>query len=240
MRDDGRVAGALGHLDGIEGLGEGADLVDLDQDRVGDAFIDAFLENFGVGDEQVIAYQLDAIPQFFGQQLPAFPVVFGHAVFDGDNRVTINEVGVEINHVCGGLLLLGFILEDVFAILVELTGGDIECQQDIFPRLVAGCPDGVHYDFQSFFVALEVRCKAALVTDCSVIALILEDFLEGVENFSAHAQGLFKGVGPGRHDHEFLDIDIVVGVLAAINDVHHRQRQFLGIGAAEILVEGQA
>ena len=35
------VAGARGHLDGVEGLGQRADLVDLDQDRVGDALLDA-------------------------------------------------------------------------------------------------------------------------------------------------------------------------------------------------------
>ena len=30
---------------------------------------------------------------------------------------------------------------------------------------------------------------------------------------------------PTRHDHEFLEIDVVVGVLAAVEDVHHRHRQ---------------
>ena len=43
VADDGGVAGALGHLDGGEGLGQRADLVDLDQDRVGNALVDAFL-----------------------------------------------------------------------------------------------------------------------------------------------------------------------------------------------------
>ena len=52
------VAGALGHLDRGEGLGQRADLVDLDQDRVGDALVDAFLQDLGVGDEQVVADQL--------------------------------------------------------------------------------------------------------------------------------------------------------------------------------------
>ena len=34
--DDGGVARAVGHLDGVQGLGQGADLVDLDEDGVGD------------------------------------------------------------------------------------------------------------------------------------------------------------------------------------------------------------
>ena len=44
---------------------------------------------------------------------------------------------------------------------------------------------------------------------------------------------------PERHDHEFLEIDVVVGVLAAVEDVHHRHRQILGVGAAEVAVERQ-
>ena len=38
--------------------GERADLVHLDQDRVGDAGVDAPLEPLGVGDEQVVADEL--------------------------------------------------------------------------------------------------------------------------------------------------------------------------------------
>ena len=45
VRDHRRVAGARRHLHGFERLGQRADLVDLDQDRVGDAFVDAALED---------------------------------------------------------------------------------------------------------------------------------------------------------------------------------------------------
>ena len=38
---DGGVAGAVGHIDGGERLGERADLVDLHQERIGDALLDA-------------------------------------------------------------------------------------------------------------------------------------------------------------------------------------------------------
>ena len=42
----------VGHLDGVQGLGEGADLVDFDEDGVGHPFLDAGLQALGVGDEQ--------------------------------------------------------------------------------------------------------------------------------------------------------------------------------------------
>jgi hypothetical protein len=43
-----------------------------------------------------------------------------------------------------------------------------------------------------------------------------------------------------RHDHEFLEVDRVVGMGATIDDVHHRHRQQPGVGTADIAVERQA
>src|SRR5262249_61333773 len=54
------------------------------------------------------------------------------------------------------------------------------------------------------------------------------------------AQRLMKGVGAQGHDHELLEIDVVVGVLAAVEDVHLRHRQVAGVGAAEVAVQRQA
>jgi hypothetical protein len=38
----------------------------------------------GVGDEQIVAHQLDLVAQTVGQQFPAVPVIFGTAVLDAD------------------------------------------------------------------------------------------------------------------------------------------------------------
>ena len=94
------VAGALGHLDGVEGLGQRADLVDLDQDAVGDARSRCPARSrFGVGDEQVVADELDLVAELVGQQLPAVPVVLGAAVLDRDDRVLRDQLG-EIARPC--------------------------------------------------------------------------------------------------------------------------------------------
>ena len=45
MAHDGGVAGTTGHVDGFEGLGECADLVYLNKDRIGTAEFDAFGES---------------------------------------------------------------------------------------------------------------------------------------------------------------------------------------------------
>ena len=58
-----------------------------------------------------------------------------------------------------------------------------------------------------------------------------------MEHFRAHAHGIRHALGADRHDHEFLDVDRIVRMRAAIDDVHHRRRQNAGIGAADIPVE---
>ena len=59
MGHHGGVAGLVRHLDGVERLGQRADLVDLDQDRVGEPAPDALGQPLGVGDEDIVADQLD-------------------------------------------------------------------------------------------------------------------------------------------------------------------------------------
>ena len=68
--NDSRVTGVLGHLDGIQGFTEAADLIELDQDGIANALVDPLLQDFGVGDEQIVAYQLDLAAQLVGQHLP--------------------------------------------------------------------------------------------------------------------------------------------------------------------------
>jgi hypothetical protein len=73
--------------------------------------------------------------------------------------------------------------------------------------------------------ARQVRRKAALVADIGVVAAAVQLLLEGVEDLGTHAHGVAHAFGADRHDHEFLDVDRVVGMRAAIDDVHHRHRQ---------------
>ncbi|MNE33035.1 hypothetical protein D3C80_1266770 [compost metagenome] len=45
-----------------------------------------------------------------------------------------------------------------------------------------------------------------------------------MEDLGAHAQGVGEVLGANRLHHELLDVDVVIGVLAAVDDVHHRHR----------------
>src|SRR5262249_30983935 len=61
--------------------------------------------------------------------------------------------------------------------------------------------------------------------------------LERLEHPDTHAQRLRKGRSADRHDHEFLKVYRVIGVDAAIDDVHHRNRQNTRRGAADVAIE---
>jgi hypothetical protein len=52
----------------------------------------------------------------------------------------------------------------------------------------------------------------------------VQDLLQRVEDLRAVAQRLAQRRRADRQDHEFLDVEAVVGVRAAVDDVHHRHR----------------
>jgi hypothetical protein len=76
-------------------------------------------------------------------------------------------------------------------------------------------------------VELQVRREAAFVADIGVVAGRAA-FLEGVEDLRPMRTASAHAFRADRHDHEFLDVDRVVGVRAAIDDVHHRHGRMRG------------
>ena len=59
MGNDGSVVRFAGHFHGFDGFGDGADLIQFDEDGVGDFFRNAAGENFRIGDEDVVADKLN-------------------------------------------------------------------------------------------------------------------------------------------------------------------------------------
>jgi hypothetical protein len=72
------------------------------------------------------------------------------------------------------------------------------------------------------------------------LGAIVQPFLQGGEDLRPHPHGVGDRAGGDRLDHELLDVDRVVGVLAAVQDVHHRHRQGAGVDAADIAIQRQA
>lgn len=65
----------------------------------------------------------------------------------------------------------------------------------------------------------QVQGKAALVANIGVVTGLLQLALEGVEDFRPAARRFREAVSADRHHHEFLKVDRIVGMRAAIDDV---------------------
>ena len=61
-----------------------------------------------------------------------------------------------------------------------------------------------------------------------------------MKDLGAHAQRFAEIGRPDGHDHEFLNVERVVGVGAAIHNIHHRRRQQMRVHAAKIAPERHA
>ncbi len=108
------------------------------------------------------------------------------------------------------------------------------------PDLEAGLLDGLDDELQCGAVAGQIGGEAALVTQTGRVALGLQHALERVVDLRALAQRLGEGVGAQRRDHELLHVDRRVGVRAAVDDVHHRHGQQVGVRPAEVAEQRQA
>src|SRR3954471_15766413 len=230
------IAGLVGHLDGRKRLGQRADLVDLDQDRVGPSRLDAVRQALDVGDKEIVADELALLADEIGELLPAVHVVFRHAVLDRDDRIARDQV-CKIFGLLGDRAGLALAFIDVFAVLEELGRGAVQPDHDIAARLVAGLADRVHDELERGIGRRQVRGKAALVADIGIVAGLLQLRLQRVEDLGAIAQALGEGRGADRQDHELLEVDRIVGMNAAVDDVHHRHRQQPRRGAADIAIE---
>ncbi len=104
-------------------------------------------------------------------------------------------------------------------------------------RLEPGLFDRSQDERDRFFVRSQVRSEAAFVADGGVESALTTNTFQCVEDFDAHPQTLGKHGRAKRHDHEFLNVDVVVSVLAAVEDVHHRNRQQVRARASDVAVE---
>ena len=236
MGHHGAVAVAVRELYGIEGLGQGTNLVDLYEQRVGRLLINALLQASRVGDKEVIADDLDLIANSGGQGGVAFPVVFLQWVLDGHDGVLVDELLVDLGHLLGGVLAA---FEVVLAVLVELGGSDVEGQGNVLAWLEAGLLDGLNDDVERSAGGIDGRSKAALIAQTGGQALVLQDGLQGVVYASTDAESLGEGLCADGGNHELLHVHAGVSVGTAVQDVHHGNGKNVSVWAADVAVERQ-
>ncbi|MNG97416.1 hypothetical protein D3C79_565290 [compost metagenome] len=244
MRDHRGVACVFRHLDSSQSFGQRTDLVEFDQDGVSDAFIDAFFQDLGVGNEQVVAHQLDFVAQHFGLVCETIPVRFVQAVFDRHDWILFGQLFQEVSELFGSEGFVAFAGQNVFTVFVELGSCTVHRQGHVFTQLVTCRFYRFSDNSQRFGVGTQVWRVAAFVAYSGVQAFGLQHFSQVMEHFRTDANGFFQGLRANRLNHEFLNVDVVVSVLAAVDDVHHRQwhREFAwgAVQFSDVLIQRHA
>ena len=130
-------------------------------------------------------------------------------------------------------------LEHVRAVAIQLRDRRVERDRDLLAGLVAGRADPVHQQLERLLVGVEVGREPALVADRGRHLAVVERLLQLVEDLVAHPQRLREAGGADRHDHELLEVEQVVGVGAAVEHVHHRDRHHVRGLAAQVAPQRQ-
>eukprot|EP01084_Bolivina_argentea_P292679 503225_1 len=246
VRDHDGPALGLAQLGGLDSLGDGADLVDLEEQRVAALLLDGGLDALSVGDGQVITHHLGLALEGGGEAGPCLPVVLVEGVLDGDDGVVVGPLDVDLLEALGvdegGVLVLEGQVVLLGVLGPHLTGGAVHADGE--HTLVAGGLDGLHQQGEGLVDVLDRGSEATLVThvDGVLAVLLLQDVLEAVVDLAAHAHGLTEGGGLDGGDHELLEGQGVTGVLATVDDVeagHGEAELSVASELGQVLVQGE-
>lgn len=150
----------------MNGLRDGADLVDLEEQTVASLLFDGGLDSEGVGDSQIVTDNLDAT---VGVEVgPSFPVILIEWIFNGYNGVFLDVAEVEVGEFntrdpLGWVGVRVLEVKIVFSLLVEFGRRDIQSDFDF--TLIASLLDSLGEKFKGFVSTRNVGSKATLVTD---------------------------------------------------------------------------
>lgn len=185
----------VGVLGSLDRLGEGTDLVDLQEKGVARLELNGLLDAQRVGDSQVITDNLEV--GGLVEVAPGLPVVLSEGVLDGDNGVLGSEglvevgkllVGEPLGGVALGVLEVKIVLLGV--LLVELAGGNIHGDLDL--ASVASLLNGIGDEVKSLLSGLNIRSDTTLITDVTggLTVLLLGEGLELLVDLGTLAEGL--------------------------------------------------
>ncbi len=132
------------------------------------------------------------------------------------------------------------LVRPVLAVAEELLRGRVERDRDIGARCVAGRGDGRDEHLQRLVDRVEAGGVAAFVADQRLVTGVVQRLAQRVEDLRAAAHRLGHRGRADRHDHALLELQRALGVLAAVDDVHHRHRQRGRRRPAQVAVERHA
>lgn len=174
----------------LDGLGDGTDLVDLEEETVAGRLLDGHLDALGVGDRKVVTDHLDL--GGLVEVNPRGEVVLVEGVLDRADVVLLNVRVVEGSELLAGdplgLVRVGVLrpsasvnigprsatrleVKVVLAVLVELGGGNVKTNLDLAG--VAGLLDGLGEEVEGLLGTRDVGSETTLVTDvgsCGIVS----------------------------------------------------------------------
>ncbi len=172
--------------------------------------------------------------------LPSFPVVFVHTVFDRVDRIFVNQIQ-QVSHLFGsspfgtvGTFKLRIIVDTL--LIVKLGSSTVHSDCHIFTRFVSGSFNSGHNRTQSIFRTVESRSKTTFVTNCRTQTAVVQHLLQGMEYFCSHTQAFTETLCTYRANHKFLKCYRSITMRTAIDNIHHRNRQYIRICSAYITI----
>ena len=140
MRNHRSKPSSFRHLNGLEALSQGSNLIHLYKNGVAGPQLNPFFQTLCVCHKQIVPHQLDPGTQGFGQKLPSLPVLLLKAVFNRNNGELFHQTGVILYHLFGrSLHLLSSHLAlprkniHAFILVIQLAGGRVYGDIDLFP-----------------------------------------------------------------------------------------------------------
>ena len=126
--------------------------------------------------------------------------------------------------------------QPVLAVFVPFAGRCI--QSNLHIRCAVACLfNCLQHTRNSILIRSQIRCKASLIPNGGGKTSPLQHTSQSVVDLRTHLQSLPEGGCTPGHYHDLLDIHIVGSMGTAVQNVHHRHRQHIGIYASHIPVQ---
>jgi len=156
--------GFMSHIYSINGLGNGSDLIQFNQHTIGYVIFNAFGNNCRIGNENIIANNLNFIAQFGIHFFPSAPVIFCQAIFNRANRIFGKHTFVIFNHSVA-VNFLSF--KQILSIFKETAGSSINSQVNIFTGNITCCFNCLYNYDKCLFVGCQIGSKTTFITNGS-------------------------------------------------------------------------
>ena len=236
-----RIAVAIGQRNRVECFGDGANLVDFEQDRVRCSHGDALDQALDVRSKEVVAYDLDA--QLAGDDRVPFIVLFIQRVLDDHKGIVGHHFLVEPDQIVARLVLHREQAHKTILFLVIVGArGHVDLETDL--PVVAAVGNGLDLQVPQFPVvpddARRDHASPLVAVDVQVLS---HQANELVRDLPGRIGCLGKALEPVA-DHRMARLatgPLPAAVAPAAQDGEHAgNRERAGVHAADVLVEGNA